>query len=296
MGATCSQECSACITPAVVDNNVDTSMAKVFSEGYSDISVDEHLLQRGEEARSPYVIQSSGSEAKVGEQPVELPRLMLRRPGDTFREHVAMAKVAAWSSEKTSRSDVSATTSECNTPVFIVGHASPRFSPHMPSLSEHPSSALEIVFDVNGEEAMCSVCRRPLDAEISKKPSQPTKVGKVEPGSYAWELGMREGWIIKRIAGEDVTKKSFEETKAALLAGLELLPQALELCIFMQVTGRQSHRIPCLTFALHLIAQTLREIPLKDLPRVSCSFVSVQTASWKGKVLSLQSSSERNST
>jgi hypothetical protein len=84
--------------------------------------------------------------------------------------------------------------------------------------------SLELVFEVNGEDRIVHLHRRPLGAEFTKRFRGRTKIGKIRPHSYASELGMEVGWIIKSIGGEDLSKKSFAEAQACLKNGMMALP------------------------------------------------------------------------
>jgi hypothetical protein len=88
------------------------------------------------------------------------------------------------------------------------------------------NSGLELVFAVAGSEKRIHLHRRPLGAEFAKRSKGPTKIETIRPQSYAAELGMEVGWIIKRIGGEDVTKKSFDQTQSALRNAIAVLPSS----------------------------------------------------------------------
>jgi len=85
---------------------------------------------------------------------------------------------------------------------------------------------LEIVFDVNGKDKRIKIFHRPLGAEFSKPPSEPVKVCKVQSRSYASELGMEAGWVVKTVAGEDVGTKTFQQIQDSIKTGLIQLPEA----------------------------------------------------------------------
>lgn len=89
-----------------------------------------------------------------------------------------------------------------------------------------PARFTELVFDANGEEKKVLVYRRPLGADFKKRPFGHTKVSKVRPQSYAAELGLKEGWAIKAVDGQNMSKKTFEETQAAMMCSIEKLPQS----------------------------------------------------------------------
>jgi len=92
-----------------------------------------------------------------------------------------------------------------------------------PEVERHVPS-LEVIFDVKGEEKKIQIFHRPLGAEFSKKAKGPTKVSKIHPQSYANKLGIEVGWILKSIAGEDVSEKTFKDTQNALKDGMMALP------------------------------------------------------------------------
>lgn len=84
--------------------------------------------------------------------------------------------------------------------------------------------SLEMGFAVNGATIKVAVQRRPLGAEFSKRLTGPVKISKVQPNSHAAELGMKSGWIIKTVGGEDVSKKTLEQIQRAIKSGLSELP------------------------------------------------------------------------
>jgi len=92
----------------------------------------------------------------------------------------------------------------------------------MPEPENDPS--LEIVFDAKGEERRMQIFKRPLGAEFSKRRSGPTKVSYVDPQSYAEELGLEVGFVVRSIAGVDMGGKTFRETQDAIKVGLMALP------------------------------------------------------------------------
>lgn len=84
---------------------------------------------------------------------------------------------------------------------------------------------MEVAFeDQEGHERKVEIFKRPLGADFTKLPFGPTKISVVKPQSYAWSMGLEVGWIIKTVNGADMTKKTFEETQAAMKACMEKLP------------------------------------------------------------------------
>jgi hypothetical protein len=87
---------------------------------------------------------------------------------------------------------------------------------------------LELTFDVDGKVRRVLLDRRPLGAEYAKQGlSGPTKISKIQPKSYASELGMQPGWIIKSVGSEDVSKKTHKQRLDAIQKGLSTLPMRM---------------------------------------------------------------------
>lgn len=89
------------------------------------------------------------------------------------------------------------------------------------------SEVMELVFDVDGDDKKVQIFTRPLGAEFSKRGSKPARINKVHLGSYACELGLKVGWAVKEIDGEDMRPKTFEEIQKVLKYGLRRLPEHL---------------------------------------------------------------------
>jgi len=87
-----------------------------------------------------------------------------------------------------------------------------------------PVPFVEIVFEVKGNEQRFQFLSKPLGAEFSKRSAGPTKVSKVHAGSYASKLGVEVGWAVKSVDGEDVRKKTFQQTQDAIIYAVMLLP------------------------------------------------------------------------
>lgn len=84
---------------------------------------------------------------------------------------------------------------------------------------------VEMVFDAEGEEKTVRIFKRPLGAEFSKRSLRPTKVSKVDYQSYAWNLGIEVGWVLKSVDGEDVIAKSFRQAQDMIRSSLLTLPE-----------------------------------------------------------------------
>jgi len=85
--------------------------------------------------------------------------------------------------------------------------------------------ALELVFDASGQTRHLVLQRRPLGAEFFKSLLGPVKVRKVHPNSYAAELGLQPGWVIKSVGSEHVSNESLAHTQIVLNNGLMALPE-----------------------------------------------------------------------
>lgn len=83
---------------------------------------------------------------------------------------------------------------------------------------------LEIVFDAKGQEKKVHIFKRPLGVDLGKRSSELTKVNKVKAQSYARELGLKVGWAVKSVGGEDMSKKTFQQVQNAVMTGLMRLP------------------------------------------------------------------------
>lgn len=78
---------------------------------------------------------------------------------------------------------------------------------------------IEIVFsDQDGDERTIYMTQRPLGAKFAATHAHGSrvKVSHVSRSSHADELGIEEGWLVDKVAGQDVFGKSFEEVQAAL--------------------------------------------------------------------------------
>lgn len=86
----------------------------------------------------------------------------------------------------------------------------------------------ELSFDAQQLEQKVTIFHRPLGAEFSKPWSGPVRIGKVKPGSYAEQLGMKAGWIVKSVGGVDAHTLTFEQMQEAIKGGLMRLPLAMD--------------------------------------------------------------------
>jgi hypothetical protein len=97
----------------------------------------------------------------------------------------------------------------------------------MAATSENIAPFLEIVFEVDGEDTGLSsirIARRPLGAEFSKHSSGSAMVKKVQAQSYASELGLQAGWIVKSVDGYDMSVNSFKQVQDIIQSSVSRLP------------------------------------------------------------------------
>merc|ERR1712181_159317 len=91
------------------------------------------------------------------------------------------------------------------------------------------AESLEILFGADGKEKSVQILRRPLGAEFGKiypkKSPGSAKIRKVQPESYASELGLEVGWIVKAVGGEDVSQMSFQNIQDLIKSGMLRLPE-----------------------------------------------------------------------
>jgi len=86
---------------------------------------------------------------------------------------------------------------------------------------------LELVFDVEGQVKTVEFYKQPLGAEFSKRCSgldQPVTVTKVRPASYASEVGLEVGWVLKAINGEATYGKKLDEVQTLIKKQVQSLP------------------------------------------------------------------------
>lgn len=183
----------------------------------------------------PAILQQQQSvvTCKGEKQRPELPRLGLRTREDSFMEREAFQKISALPRDFSSSSEWSATPMS-SAPISArsakLGMHSRSVVPSMPRVSEAEfvvdTKWLELAFDANGKEVTYHFSRRPLGAEFRQRGTGATKVSKVFPESHAAAVGLEVGWILKRIAGVDVTRTSFTEIQEVLRAAIDMLPCA----------------------------------------------------------------------
>lgn len=81
---------------------------------------------------------------------------------------------------------------------------------------------LKVTFWYKGEETTLTFYKKPLGLRWHLRP--PIKIDQVLKGSHAEQQGVKKGWVIKAIDGEEVTGKSYAGVTKALQKGLERLP------------------------------------------------------------------------
>merc|ERR1719401_2756229 len=90
---------------------------------------------------------------------------------------------------------------------------------------ESTAMFLELTFESKGIERQFQIHRRCLGVEFSKRANGPTKISKVNPNSYAKELGLEKDMILKSVGRRDVITKTFDETQIFLKSALMSLPE-----------------------------------------------------------------------
>jgi len=95
---------------------------------------------------------------------------------------------------------------------------------NMASGAGHRADSLEILFEVECGEKVIQICHRPLGAEFTRK-AEAAKVKKVKPQSYASELGLEVGWVVKAVGGEDVSGMNFQSIEELIKNGMLRLPE-----------------------------------------------------------------------
>jgi len=80
----------------------------------------------------------------------------------------------------------------------------------------------EIVFWFKGDLFPVNFTRRPIGMKWVQKP--PVKIDEVTEGSHADELGVKKGWVIKSVEGNDCSGKNYKFTTQALTKAFDQLP------------------------------------------------------------------------
>jgi hypothetical protein len=98
------------------------------------------------------------------------------------------------------------------------------------SLSEQSNGEMlkptvRLIFECNGDERPVVLRRRPLGVDFNKSIGGPTVIRSVHPHSYAAELGLEPGWIIKFVDTEDVSKKTIQHIQTSVKNALMTLPE-----------------------------------------------------------------------
>jgi len=93
--------------------------------------------------------------------------------------------------------------------------------------SKIPAPFSEIIFEAEGKDRSVRIYQRPLGAEFSKHASGSAQIRKVQLGSYAQELGLEAGWIVKSVDGESLASSTFLQVQQCIKNSLAQLPQRL---------------------------------------------------------------------
>jgi hypothetical protein len=85
---------------------------------------------------------------------------------------------------------------------------------------------LEILFvDEDGFHRKVVATRQPLGATFTRgSEGEMIKTRRVTRYSHADELGIKEGWLVRKVDGEDVASKDFEDVQAILKKRMAHLP------------------------------------------------------------------------
>lgn len=79
----------------------------------------------------------------------------------------------------------------------------------LPDSYEYAAKFVEIAFVADGEETTLVFPRRRLGITLGQKEGAPLTVAGVETNSQAEIRGVRAGWIVKAVAGEDLSTKEY---------------------------------------------------------------------------------------
>lgn len=80
----------------------------------------------------------------------------------------------------------------------------------------------EVVFWFKGDLFPVNFTRRPIGMKWVQKP--PVKIDTVTEGSHAEELGVKKGWVIKSVEGNDCSGMNYKFTAQALTKAFDQLP------------------------------------------------------------------------
>lgn len=219
MGNTCKQQCVGCTDIEAVATDVSNAQPEYLKEAPKLPVSARRLEELHQKAGHP-----------------ELPRLLLRQPGETHREKAALAKIAMYPAVS-SRSNLSATTLGNRTPAQkVVIVSTPTRQVGLPTFSlcqeecaddilDDERASIDLVFQRNcGTPETVTVFSQPVGATFCKSASGATQVKSVRPDGQACACGIQEGWIIKRIGRDDVSEKNLDAIHNALVDRLSLLP------------------------------------------------------------------------
>jgi len=111
-----------------------------------------------------------------------------------------------------------------------LGLASHSRAPTTASKIGSRSDVLDMVFEFGGKERHVKICHRPFGVEFGKTPFGYAGVAKVQPHSYAEQLGVEVGWIVKSVDGEDVGNKDFYQVQRCVQICVIRLPEEPQPC------------------------------------------------------------------
>jgi hypothetical protein len=87
------------------------------------------------------------------------------------------------------------------------------------------SDVLDMVFEFGGEEKHIKICHRPFGVEFGKTQAGCAEVARVQHQSYAEQLGVEVGWIVRSVDGEDVSNKQFDQIQRCVKNRFIHLPE-----------------------------------------------------------------------
>lgn len=89
------------------------------------------------------------------------------------------------------------------------------------SKSSLEETGFDVSFDAGGSVKIVTLSRKPFGIVFST--TAPVRVNKLRQGSHGEQLGIQPGWVVKEIAGRDMSHSSAEQVLSALQRGAEKL-------------------------------------------------------------------------
>lgn len=130
-----------------------------------------------------------------------------------------------------------------------------------PAPEKAVAQTVTVEFGDGGDTKVITFSKRHLGMLISCNPTPP-QVKQVKEGCHAAEMGVREGWQVRKLQGEDVTTWDKSQLDQRLAQLVELLPRpSFELSMEFQVGG--SSEVKNIVFSHGPLG--LKFLPLKAL-------------------------------